>query len=325
MKQRIILLCIIGLLLQLLNQKSLFAGKGADKTISNSNSTPVVGVPPAQKTILWTKPTPAKSPAVNHYPLPKRIDISHIEGKGIGYSRGYTQLSAILGPEYQIGHFLPLIDIKGSIFDDGRWSGHLGFIGRFLPKSLCEIFGFTLFYDFSERSQGSYHQVGGGFEVLNKRWEVHTKGLIPVGARTHSRTSVFDNYVGPYQFTSTRVETASYFWEANAGYYLVNGKNFQLYAAAGPYYFSANQQAWGGKAMVRPQYRDFLYVELSASRDHINKTIYQVNVILSIPLYNFSSRLKNKKGPCGMSSRQVYQPIDPEIVVIGDCCCKGNF
>jgi hypothetical protein len=253
--------------------------------------------------------------------------MGHIEGKGIGYSRGYAQLSMILGPDYRKGHFLPLVSVAGKVFDDGRFGAHLGFIGRFIPRSLCEVFGFAAFYDFREAKLGSFHQIGLGAEVLNKRWEVHAKGRIPVGAKSHSRTDVFKDYVGPYRFKSTRSEFASYVFDINAGYYLVNGKQFQLYAAAGPYYLSGqfDKKSWGGQVMLRPQYQDSLYVELTMSHDHVFNTIYQVNVIFSIPLYRFSSRLKDKRGPCGMSNRQIYQPIDPDIVLNKECCCSANF
>ena len=262
-----------------------------------------------------------------NYPLPKRIDIGHIEGKGIGYTQGYSHLSMILGPEYHRGHFLPLISMGAQVFNDRRWGANLGFIGRYLPRSLCEVFGFTVFYNFREGKLGSYHQIGGGFEVLNKRWEIHTKGLIPVGAKRHSRPDVFDDYVGPFRFVSTRTEFAFYALDVNAGYYLVNGKHFQLYASAGPYYLSGefDKKSWGGKVLVRPQYQDSLFVELSMSHDRIFNTIYQINVIFSLPLYQLSSRLKNKKGPCGMSNRQVYQPIDPDIILDRECCCHANF
>ncbi len=263
-----------------------------------------------------------KKPEVNHYPIPKRIDIGHIEGKGVGYDRGYTHFTTIIGPEYQLGKFLPLVSLGAAVFDDGKWFAEAGFIGRYLPKSMCEVFGFNLFYDFRQGRWGNFNQVGGGLEVLNKRWELHTNAGFSVGTNKHSKRRVF-HYIGPFEIENKETQfSARFSFDFKAGYYVVNSRNFQLYAQAGPYYFSMpfGEHAWGGQAMLRPQYKDYLFVELSVSSDRVFDTNYQVNVILSLPLYHYSKALKNKRGPCGMSNRQIYQPVDPMIKLDKKCC-----
>lgn len=264
---------------------------------------------------------------VNPYPIPKRIDISHIEGKGIGYETGYTKLGVIFGPEYRLGHFLPLVDVEAAVLDNGTVDAGVGFIGRYIPKKLCEIFGFNISYGFRQGKLGSYQQVSGGLEVLNKRWELHTSVYVPVGVKMHKRTCQFDDFIGDFYAVRRHYEFANYAFDINAGYYFVNGKYFQLYASAGPYYISGkfHHSAVGGKVMLRPQYRDYLAVEFSASHDHIFKTIYQVNVVFTIPLYHYSSSLKNKKGPCGIPNRQIYQSTDPDIVLQEKCCWRFNW
>ena len=263
----------------------------------------------------------------NPYPIPKRIDLGHIEGKGIGYENGYTKLSVIFAPEYQVGRSLSMLDLRGVIFDDGTFAANAGIITRFLPQSFCEIFGLNLFYDFRQGRHGNFNQISGGFEVLNKRWEVHANASVPVGQRKHFKKCVFDHYEGPYREVCKRFEVAEYAVDGNVGYYFVNSKNFQLYAAAGPYYLTGplNTSAVGGKAVLRPQFGDIASVELSVSHDRLFETIYQVNVVLTLPLYKFSSALKNKRGPCGMSTRQVYQPIDRDIILYKKRCCHNNF
>ena len=272
------------------------------------------------------KPIP-ESRRPNPYPIPKRIDVGHIEGKGVGYNTGYTKLSVILGPEYRIGHHTTLLDLRGVVFDDGKLAANAGLIGRFLSKSFCEVFGWNLFYDFRQGSHGNFNQISGGLEVLNKRWEVHANAAVPVGKRTRTKKCVFDNYIGPYREVCNKNEIAEYAFDANVGYYFVNSKNFQLYAAAGPYYLTGprNTSAVGGKAVLRPQFGDILSVELSVSHDRLFHTIYQVNAVVTLPLYRLSNVLKHKKGPCGMSTRQVYQPIDRDMVLYKKCCCHDNF
>lgn len=260
-------------------------------------------------------------------PVPKRIDINHIEGEGVGNEFGFTKLKMILGPEYQPGHFLPLAELDAAVFDDGKVAGTAGMILRYIPEKSCQVVGFGAFYDFRQGKYGWYNQVSASLEVLNKRWELHLKGGAPVGKTVHGKRRVFDHYTGGFFAIRTTNEIALNFAEATAGYYLVNGKKFQLYAAAGPYYQTGrfDRSTWGGRAVLRPQFYDWFQVELSVSRDDFFGTLYQVNAILTIPLYHFSSALKNKKGPCGMTNRQIYQPIDPEILLLKKCCWRANF
>lgn len=306
------------------NNKHLTASKGETESALGVAAFPffspkAYNAPVSKK----SKETPRRA---NPYPSPKRIDFSHIEAKGIGYKVGYTKLAVLFAPEYKIGSFLPLAQLSGQAFNNGTFAGSAGFIGRYLPSSLCEVFGFYTFYDFRHGEIGNWHQISGGLEVLNRRWEVHANVRAPVGAHVHGRKRVF-KYDGPYRAIRKHYEFSDYAVDANAGYYLVNSKNFQLYAAAGPYYLFGefDNSAWGGKAMLRPQYRDYLSVEFSVSHDHIFETIYQANVIFSIPLYNYSSAIKKKSGPCRVANRQIYQPIDPDIILQEKCCWKFNW
>jgi hypothetical protein len=270
---------------------------------------------------------PAASSCVNLYPIPKWLQINHIEGKGLGYERGYTKLTTVLGPEYRVGRFLPLLQLNGAVFDDGKASASVGFLGRFLSRSFCEVFGLNLFYDFRQGKQGNYNQVSGGLDILNKRWEVHAMGRFPVGNKVHSKAVFFHHYLGPYFFITREYEYAIDHVDLTAGYYPVLGKSFQLYASAGPYYLFGkfNASAFGVKAMIRPQYKDYFSLELSISHDRIFQTIYQVNVVISVPLYAYSSSLKHKKGPCGVSNRQIYQPVDPDIALNKKFFWRANF
>jgi hypothetical protein len=264
---------------------------------------------------------------VNNYPLPKRIDMGYRSEYRSYHRPGYAKLAVLFAPEYQMGHFLPLVDVRGIALTDGTFGGNLGFIGRFLPSTQCLVYGFNVFYDVRGGKFGTYHQMGGGFEVLAKRWEVHANAYLPVGLHKYTRKCVFDDYIGNYRAVRKRYEFAEYAFDATAGYYIVNGKNFQLYASAGPYCFFGkfHTSAFGGMAALRPQYRDYLAVEFSVTHDHIFNTLYQASVVFSIPLYNYSSRIKHKRGPCGVANRQIYQPIDRDIILLRRCCWTYNW
>ena len=264
---------------------------------------------------------------VNPYPNLKRIDFGHIEANGIYYPEGYSKCSLLFGPEYKIGSFLPLVEFRGVAVNNGKLAGNVGFIGRFLPKSFCEVLGFNLFYDVRQGRKGNFQQVGGGFEVLSKRWEMHTNAYVPVGRRQHTKRFVFDDYIGDFKAVLRMNEFAEYAVDANAGYYLVQSKNFQFYVSAGLYYFFGkyDTSALGGRLALRPQITDYLSFEFSISHDRIFETILQANIVFTLPLYNYSSAIKRKRGPCGVLNRQIYQPIDRDIILRRKNCWNANF
>lgn len=281
---------------------------------------------------LLNHSTKKKPRRPNPYPIPKRVDLAHLWGKGIGYKEGYGKLGLMIGPEYKLGEFLPLLDLRGMVFDDGEFAANVGLVGRFVRQKGCEVIGINLFYDFRQKRWGNFNQFGAGIEVLNKRWEVHANAYFPVGVKWHHKTCVFDDYIGDYKAIRKQYELGcQYAVDADGGYYLVNLHNFQLYGSAGLYFFSQNschnESALGVQAILRPQFRDYFALELSVTHDRIYETNYQVNLVFTIPLYDYSSALRAKKGPCGMPTRQIYQPVfrDEIIILNRKSCWKFNW
>ena len=278
---------------------------------------------------VTAKKMPRKRVATeNPYPLPKRVDLSHIEGKGIGYSAGYTRLDLLLAPDYKAEGFLPMIDLNGLRFNDNTYAANVGFVGRYLTNSLCEILGGNIYYDYRQGVRGDYHQLGVGLEVIGKRWDFRANAYVPFGVKRHTTKCVFDDYIGPYCATKRENEFAAYTYNAEIGYQLINSNTFPLYIAVGPYYFSGefDTTAMGGKVRLRPQYKDYIALDLSFSHDNVFGSIFQVEVIFSLPLYQLSY-IKDKKGPCGISNRKVYQPVERFWVMplSERCCWKANF
>ena len=264
----------------------------------------------------------------NPYPLPKWASLSHIEGKGIGYSVGYTRLDIFLAPDYKKESFLPMIDLSGLRFNDNTFAANVGLIGRYFRESFCEILGGNIYYDFRQGVRGSYHQLGVGMEVIGKKWDFRANAYVPLGVKRHTTKCVFDDYIGPYCATKRENEFAAYTYNAMIGYQLINSDAFSLYLAAGPYYFSGefDTTAMGGKVSVRPQYKDYLVVDLSFSHDNVFGSIFQVEVVFSLPLYHLKF-VKNQKGPCGIPNSKIYQPVERFWVMplSENCCWKSNF
>jgi hypothetical protein len=167
-----------------------------------------------------------------------------------------------------------------------------------------------------------------GVEILGKRWDFRANGYIPLGRKKITTTCHFDDYEGNYTVVERNCEFTSYSYNAEVGYLALRSNTFLFYAAAGPYYLSkkTSSQSRGVKARIRPQYKDYIALDLSVSYDAFFKTVYEATVILYLPLYQISSR-KNRSAPCGITDRQVYQPIERfEIMPLGKkCCWKTNY
>ncbi|HNA62329.1 MAG TPA: inverse autotransporter beta domain-containing protein [Rhabdochlamydiaceae bacterium] len=305
----------------LTNQEQAICPKVEQKKIENTrqNSIQVASAP---------EPPPVRNEK-NHIWL-KRLSLSHVEGdgQGIGFMNNYTTIDLLFGPDYQNGKVLPLLDLKGHRFDDNTYAANAGVIFRYLPKNFCAILGLNLFYDYREGYKGSFNQMGVGIEILSRRWDLRANAYVPFGAKKLMTTCVFDDYIGDFFAINKRSEFSSCGYNAEAGWLAVNSKNFLLYAAAGVYYLSGSfhQRTRGCEFRIRPQVRDYFALDLKVSYDELFRTVFQAQVFITIPLYQFKSS-KSKYGPCCMTNRQVYQPVERfEVMPLGRrSSWKSNF
>jgi len=278
-----------------------------------------------------SKPAKIINRKPNHYFLPKRLWISQTEGTrpGIGYGVNFSSVGILLAPDYVRGQVLSMIDIRGHHFNNQTYAANFGLVARYIPKSFCALLGLNAYYDYRQGSKGGYHQIGAGMEVLGKRWDFRANGYFPLGQREHTSKCVFDDYIGDFFAIRRKTEFSSYGGNAELGWFILRSKDFFLYTAAGPYFFSGkcHHATAGGEIRLRPQFKDYLALDLRLSHDSTYKTNFQGELIFSIPLYDFFSFLKNKKGPCGISNQQIYQRVERfEIMPLGKRCgWESNF
>lgn len=259
------------------------------------------------------------------FAVPKRIVLSHTgtNGNGMGYATNYTTLGIFFAPVYETDRFLPMVDIRGHRFDNDTYAGNIGLLTRYIQESAPRIFGLNLYYDYRQGNQGTYNQFSAGIEILGKRWDFRANGYVPVGNKTFTSCCVYDDYIGDYVAIQRDNEFVSFGYNAEVGYLITRSTNYLLYAAAGPYYLSGkfNSQVRGGEIRLRPQFKDYIAVDLRLSHDSVFNTVFQVEVIVSLPLYEVTLP-KNKKGANGLVNRQIYQPVERfEVVPIGKRCC----
>lgn len=260
-------------------------------------------------------------------PWPKRIAIRHVQGwgEGIGFGTNYSTLELFCAPDYRLGRILPFLDLRGHRFDNNLYAANVGVGVRYIPGTdcFCEMLGFNIYYDFRQGFIGNYNQLGAGIEVLAARWDLRANVYAPFGNSKHRRGCCFTYSDGDFFICHKKCEFANYGFNAEFGYLLVRTCDFLLYGAAGPYYLTrrCDDDTVGGKARIRPQYRDYVALEASYSYDSVYRSVWQLEIILNFPIYQISSS-RNQRNRCCFSDRQIYQPVERfEVMPLGrrDC------
>ena len=262
--------------------------------------------------------------------IPKRITGTQNFGKshGFGDTTNFTSLQILFAPEYKRGQILPMVDLRGHYKGLDNWAANVGIIARYIPKSTCLLFGLNVYYDFRTGRKTNFNEIGVGMEILGKRWDFRANGYFPVGGRVETKTCTFDNYEGGYFMKKLFSEFAYKGANAEVGFLAINKPNFFLYIAGGPYYYDGLcKNFWGGEVRMRPQFRDYLYLDLKISHDSVFDTVFQATLGVTFPIYELSKWLKGKSGPCGITNRQVYQQVERnDIIPIGNACrWRTNF
>ncbi|HSX37388.1 MAG TPA: inverse autotransporter beta domain-containing protein [Chlamydiales bacterium] len=276
----------------------------------------------------------AKQPKKPFPFLPRRVLLSHNKGygdaAGVPYGSDYTTLGAFFASDYSPGSVYPFLDLRAHRFDNDTYALNIGIGGRYIPEahSFCQMFGVNVFYDWRQGCLNQYNQVGVGVEILGRRWDIRANGYIPVGAKTAKLTCVFNQYEGGYVISHEMTEITTYACNAEVGWLAIASKNFLLYFAGGPYSLSRKSRCFdtilGGEVRVRPQYKDYIFVDARYSYDNYYQSIWQITWTINLPLYQIKGQ--NKK-PCKLKDRQIYQPVErfETMPLINRSCWKANF
>lgn len=265
----------------------------------------------------------------NPYEIFKRVS-GAFRTRGPGYATDYGTLSTLITSDYQRGKAFPLVDLRAHALFNGQWAANVGVGFRIVPHNGCMIFGMNAFYDYRTNPHGNFNQFGLGFELLSQRWGLHFNGYLPFDGHKHSDKHVYDDYIGDFRVTCRQPDFAFDSFNLGMDFELVHQGMFFVFGEINPYYFSSKhhgKHSVGIMAGLRPQFDDYLAIELNVSHDSIFGTIYQAAATLTFPLYQFGKQ-KGKKGPCGLPNRVIYQPIQRnELIPLKKGCCHyhANF
>lgn len=233
------------------------------------------------------------------------VGLRHIEAEGIGYTNGYTTLEGFGIYNYN-DRFMPFLDLRGHVFDDGKLAGNVGIGARSYLEGINHLFGYYLYYDIR---QSSHHlmpqQLSPGVELLGKRMEYRINGYFPVGnQKSDGYDYDFKGFKGNNIILKFKKQYVMEGADAEVGVHLTQKTKYDFYLGAGPYYLNASHgSAWGGKIRINGKYKQYALVEASYSYDHIFGNIVQGSVGISIP---FGGKIRQKKSECSKNTNLVF-------------------
>jgi len=252
-----------------------------------------------------------------------RVTLRHIDPNGIGYHPGYTTLEAFISPfEPWCDAWIPFIDVRGHLFNDGKWAANAGIGMRYLTG--CRVWGANAYYDYRKTKHFHYNQVSVGLESLGEVWDFRINGYLPVGKKTKFFSNFrFDRFRGNSLILSRKREFAMQGANAEVGFHWDCWECFPMYFAAGPYYLEGKGQvAWGGKLRARVDLWDYVRVEGNVSYDKIFKWIGQGEIGISFA-FGCPRQIKTRCGNCCdtalILSDRSLQPVDRfEIIAVDE-------
>ncbi|MFA6916488.1 MAG: inverse autotransporter beta domain-containing protein [Parachlamydiales bacterium] len=222
------------------------------------------------------------------------VEFKYAVGKAVGVDRNYGTLGFFAGACFD-NQWLPFIDFKEHSINNGKWGTNIGLGIRYMDPCTCRYWGGNLFYDYRESCFKGFHQLGIGFESLGSCWDFRINAYVPLGNKDHrGPITVFDQYIGNFVVTCQPHIFALTGFDAEVGSSIWQCDCFNVYLAAGPYYYSKNEfeNSWGGKCRLNFQCNDYLSCELKVSHDSIYDTCVQAILGIELPFDLFFCKLR---------------------------------
>jgi len=268
-------------------------------------------------------------------PESERIGARYTMGKGLGYSRAYSSLDLFLSEPFCHNRFVPFLDLRGHIFNNGRYAANAGLGFRELNECRTFMWGLNWFYDYFQSKQRPFNQVSMGFEFFTDSWSGFINGYLPVG---HKETPLYQfSYLSldPDHFLLVGTEKLALKGvDAEAGYRFCDWHCFNLYVGIGPYFYwgksaatenafyADHKKAFGGRFSASLTYRNWIALEGNATYDSLFKWGGQGVLSVTIP-FDFFWVSKDAKGSCCLQER-LYRPVRMNEIIVVDRLQKSS-
>ncbi len=264
-----------------------------------------------------------KDPSCNPGPKHMRAAVRHIEAGGIGYDNGYTTLEAFIANDPFDWSVMPFIDVRGHVFNDGRFAANTGIGARALWG--CRAYGINAYYDYRQGFHKGYSQVALGLETLGSFWDLRVNGYLPVGGKVSYPYDIgFAGFEGNSILVQRKFEYSMKGIDGEVGFHFGKTEDFDFYTAAGPYYFNGKlgKSTFGGKIRAAGSYKDFLTLEIMDSFDRVFHNNFQGQLTFTVP-FGPRSKPNTKKndclGTCDYAitlAERMIQPVEREEIVV---------
>ena len=218
----------------------------------------------------------------------RALPVRYTSPKGVGYGTGYTTIEGFFSPPNILADaWIPFLDLRGHVFDNGRFAANAGLGLRYLSTS--RVWGINSYYDYRNTNRQHYNQVSAGLESLGRIWDFRINGYLPVGWKQspyyHTR---FNFFQGNSMFLKSTRDFALKGANAEVGFHLDHFKQAPLYFAAGPYYLTGvGKSTWGGELRARINlFSDYVRLEGNTAYDHFFKWTGQGQISVNIPFWS---------------------------------------
>ena len=252
-----------------------------------------------------------------------RVAARYTTPKGIGYQPGYTTLEGFFAPPMFLKEaWLPFLDLRGHVFDNGKFAANAGLGLRYLTSS--RVWGINSYYDYRNTRHQHYNQYSAGLESLGRVWDFRINGYLPVGKKQSPfYQSSFVGFSGNNLIVRSAREFAMKGANAEVGFHLDHFQKAPLYFAGGPYYLTgAGATAWGGELRGSVElFKRYFRLEANVSYDHFFKWIGQAQASINIPFGERRQVTKRNHRSCSQAmalNARALQRVDRfEIIPVG--------
>ncbi len=250
-----------------------------------------------------------------------RASVRHIERGGIGYDDGYTTFETFFASDPNEWAITPFLDARGHVFNNGKWAANAGIGLRALWGN--RAYGINTYYDYRNAGRFNANQIGLGLETLGEIFDFRINGYLPLGRKVSDPyNATFGAFSGHYLLVSQTYQSAMKGADAEFGFHIAKFKGFDLYAAAGPYYFIGKYDptTWGAKGRVSGTYKDIVRIELSDSYDTTFHNKFQGQIALTFS-FGPKSKVKQQGRSCEIAqtlTNRMLQPVERQEIIVID-------
>ena len=239
-------------------------------------------------------------------------------GDGRSYDVGYATIGAFIGTYCCDSGDSYFLDFDFHRVEDGRLATNVGVGWRTFSPFGGEIFGVNVYYDTRHLVGTTLQQIGVGFELLGKCWDIRGNGYIPIGKQQALVGSSLEDFSPPFFVVRDDFKSAMWGLDVEVGKYFCSGCCGYLYGAIGPYFYDSLccNSIVGGIGRLSAELTCGLSVDFFVSYDEFFGTKVQGQVTLAFP------------GVCIEDLwRCLFRPVrrNEVIVVENISCFTANF